>query len=210
VKLITRIRLLPTFKVSGAVYLHSHYIPSWRWQGRFNFHLFNCTARSEVYMAVLWWVAGLLQVQLEVCYGEWLGYCRFSLRFVMVSGGITAGLAWGLLWWVAGLLQVHLRFVMVTGWVTAGSAWGLLWWVAGLLQVQLEVCYGERLGYCRFNLRLVMLSGWVNACWAWGLLCWVAGLLLVQLKACYGEWMDYCRFSLRFVMVSSWVTTGSA
>jgi hypothetical protein len=38
-------------------------------------------------------VAGLLMVQLEVCYGEWLGYCRFSLRFVMVSGWVTDGSA---------------------------------------------------------------------------------------------------------------------
>jgi hypothetical protein len=125
------------------VYLHSHYIPSWRWQDRFNFHLFNCTERSGVYMAVLWWVAGLLQVQLEGCYAEWRvtagsawglfaewrGYCTFSLRVVMVSGG---------------LLQVQLEGCYAEWRVTAGSAWGL---------------FAEWRGYCRFSLRVVMLSG---------------------------------------------------
>ena len=37
-------------------------------------------------------MAGLLQVQLEGCYADWLGYCRFSLR-VMLSGWVTAGSA---------------------------------------------------------------------------------------------------------------------
>ena len=38
-------------------------------------------------------MAGLLQVQLEGCYADWLGYCRFSLRVVMLSGWVTAGSA---------------------------------------------------------------------------------------------------------------------
>lgn len=74
VKLTTCIRLLPRLKMCGAVYLHNHYIPSWRWQDKFNFYLFKWTARSEVYMAVLCWVSGLLKVQLEGCYAEWQGY----------------------------------------------------------------------------------------------------------------------------------------
>ena len=36
-------------------------------------------------------MAGLLQVQLEGRYAEWLGYCRFSLRVVMLNrGGIES------------------------------------------------------------------------------------------------------------------------